>query len=438
MVKEDIDLSTFNCKVTVLQVLACYYYLSFVTIQAHGRHLYNDRPSIMTLANFLELSTEEQKLRGLQFTPQEIAQQPDTWEATLRLFRTYQAQVCTFLDQIGVRSTVEEKPVVLLVGAGTSDYIGRALSLLLRTAWGCEVSACASTELLPNLEDMIVPGRSYLLISFSRSGDSPEGVAVIEQVIRLYPEIAHLVVTCNAEARMITIANRAVRSCVLVLDDVVNDRGLAMTSSFTNMVVAGQCLAHAWSLDKYEQVMESLAPAGRRMLVSAAKEAERLASKRYTNVCLVGSGALASVANESALKVLEMTAGHVKTISETVLGLRHGPMAALDSETLFICFVSRDARRAHYASDLLREIGEKGIATERLAVGPASLQREFSDRCDSYLAIPDEIDDGYRTVLDVMLGQLLGLYYSVAHGLKPDAPSPGGVISRVVQEFQIY
>jgi tagatose-6-phosphate ketose/aldose isomerase len=393
---------------------------------------------LTTLASFLELSSEEQESRGLQFTPQEIAQQPDTWEATLRLFREHQPEICEFLDRVGIRSTVEAKPVVLLVGAGTSDYIGQALSLLLRRAWGCEVSACASTELLPNMEDMIVPGRSYLFISFSRSGDSPEGVAVIEHAVRLYPEIAHLVVTCNAGAAMIAVAGRATRSCVLVLDDAVNDRSLAMTSSFTNMVVVGQCLAHAWSLDEYERVMERLAPAGREMLLRAAKEAERLASKGYTKVCLVGSGALASVARESALKVLEMTAGQVNTIPETVLGLRHGPMASLNADTLFICFVSQDARRAHYAGDLLREIGEKGVTAERIVVGPASFQQEFSGCYESYLVVPDEIGDGYRPVLDVIFGQLLGLYHSVAHGLKPDAPSPGGVISRVVQEFRIY
>ena len=115
-----------------------------------------------------------------------------------------------------MQAPVESRPVVLLVGAGTSDYIGHALSLLLKRTWGCEVAVCASTELLPNLEDSIVPGRRYLCISFSRSGDSPEGVALIEQAIRLYPEIAHLVVTCNAHARMIPVVGAAAQSCVIV------------------------------------------------------------------------------------------------------------------------------------------------------------------------------------------------------------------------------
>jgi tagatose-6-phosphate ketose/aldose isomerase len=211
-----------------------------------------------------------------------------------------------------------------------------------------------------------------------------------------------------------------------------------MTSSFTNMIVMGQCLAHAWSIEEYSTLIERMVRGGRDFLLSAEKEAERVASRGFSRVCLVGTGSLASVAKESALKVLEMTAGQIKTMSETVLGLRHGPMAALDKQTLFLCFVSGEKRRAKYASDLLCEIGEKGIVAERIAVGPRAQRAEIEPYCESYLAVEDDIPDAYRPVLDVMFGQLLGLYCSVARELMPDSPSPGGVINRVVKKFRIY
>jgi len=393
---------------------------------------------VPTLTSFTSMSAEEQKIRGLFFTPREIAQQPETWKTTLGIFQREQARITGFLEEMGLREALEKRPVVMLVGAGTSDYIGHALVLLLRRAWGCEVLACASTDLLPNIEDYVVPGRRYLWISFSRSGDSPEGVAVLEQAIQQYPDIAHLVVTCNSEAQMIHVCKSAAHSCAIVLDDAVNDRSLAMTSSFTNMIVMGHCLAHAWSIEEYAAINARLVHAGRDLLEIAADEADRTASLDFDRVCFVGSGALASVAKESALKVLEMSAGQVKTMSETVLGLRHGPMAALDSRTLFVCFVSEDQRRAMYARDLLIEIGEKQITGERIAIGPASLAADVASRCDTYLSLQDGITDAYRPALDVLFGQLLGLFCSVAHGLKPDAPSPGGVINRVVEKFRIY
>jgi tagatose-6-phosphate ketose/aldose isomerase len=401
---------------------------------------------VTSLLNFVALPEEEQKARGLVFTPREIAQQPKTWETTLEIFKRHQQRICGFLDSVGVREELVQRPVVMLIGAGTSDYIGQALELLIRQKWGCEVWTVASTDLLPNLSEYVVPGRKYLWISFSRSGDSPEGVAVLEQAIQLYPEVAHLVVTCNAKARMTEVCKGSKRACVVVLDDAVNDRSLAMTSSFTNMVVMGQCLANAWSIEEYARVLEQLVHAGEHMLVRAADEAEQIAARDFTRVCFIGGGALASVAKESSLKVLEMTAGQVQAMSETVLGLRHGPMAALDTQTLFVCFVSGDKRRAKYAIDLLREIGEKGIVGERVAVGPAAAKAEIAPFCDSYVAVDDAgedaheepIGDSYRAVVDVIFGQMLGLYCSVAHELKPDSPSPDGVINRVVQKFRIY
>jgi len=394
---------------------------------------------VTALSSFVDLPFEEKEARGLLFTPAEIAQQPTTWRTTLGIFEKHQARIVAFLEAVDVRGPVADRPSVFLIGAGTSDYVARALEILLRQKWGCEVSPVASTDLLPNLDDYIVPGRKYLWVSFSRSGDSPEGVAVLEQALKRYPSvISHIVVTCNAEARMVALCEGVANAAVIVLDDAVNDRSLAMTSSFTNMIIMGQCLANAWAVESYRPLLEVLALAGEDLLCVAAQRAEDIAKRDFARICFVGGGPFASVAKESALKVLEMTAGRIKTMSETVLGLRHGPMAALDKETLFVCFVHGDRRKAQYARDLLKEIGQKNVVAECIVVGPLSLEESLSSECDFYMPIHAEVDDAYRPVLDVIFGQLLGLYCSVAHQLRPDSPSADGVIHRVVQEFCIY
>lgn len=390
------------------------------------------------LSDLISRSREVKEADGLLHTPREIAQQPKTWRGTLARFEQYQAGIQEFLKAAGVTAAVDERPTVLLIGAGTSDYIGQVLAILLRRQWGCEVLPVASTDLLSNFEDYGIPGRRQLWISFSRSGDSPEGVAVLEQALEKYPLIAQLIVTCNPESRMAEASKGSERAFVAVLDDEVNDRGLAMTSSFTNMVVFGQCLAHAWDIDAYRPILERLATAGEAFLSIASERARPLAQRRFSRMCFVGSGSLAGVAKESALKVLEMSAGRIKTMSETVLGLRHGPMAALDKETLFICLVSSDRRRQQYEMDLLREIEAKGIVGARIAVGPRSAEKAIAPACNDYLAFDAEAADCYLPPLDVIFGQLLGLYCSLEHGMKPDAPSPQGVISRVVQSFRIY
>lgn len=392
----------------------------------------------MSLSVFAGMPVEEQEARGLLHTSREIAQQPATWKATFNLFRAQQEELCRFLEAAGVRGELTERPTVWLIGAGTSDYIGKSFALLLREKWGCEVVAIASTDLLPNLETYVVPGRRYLWISFSRSGDSPEGVAVLERAVQRYPEIAQLVVTCNEAGAMASIARRIPDSAVVVLGDEVNDRSLVMTSSFTNMVVLGHCLAHAWSLSEYQEILESLITAGEEFLSYATQVAQSAADQDFRRVCYLGSGPSAGVAQEAALKVLEMTAGEVKSGFETILGLRHGPMAALDQNTLVVCFLSTNAARAGYAYDLLQEIHEKQLVRSCFAIGPASLGERFHGVTDRYLDVQTDCDDSYRSVVDIIFGQLFGFFCSVRHELKPDAPSAAGVINRVVAKFAIY
>jgi tagatose-6-phosphate ketose/aldose isomerase len=309
---------------------------------------------------------------------------------------------------------------------------------LLHRTWQCEVMALASTELLTHIDQWILPRRKYLWISFSRSGDSPEGVAVLERAQAKYPDIRHIVVTCNANGRMIRQHEHNPGLLAICLDDAVNDRGLAMTSAFSNMVIIGQCLAHASELNTYQPVFSKLLAAGRSFLPRAADCAAALAKEQYPRACFIGSGPLRAVAKESALKLLELTGGKTLTMSESVLGLRHGPMAALDEESLLVCFSSSDRRAQGYERDLLLEVGRKKLARSRVVVAGSPL---IADSYAEHYLAPDcvaAVADEYRAPVDVMFGQLLGLFSSIGWNLMPDRPSPQGVISRVVQNVSIH
>jgi tagatose-6-phosphate ketose/aldose isomerase len=261
---------------------------------------------------------------------------------------------------------------------------------------------------------------------------------VLERALAERNGIAHFLVTCNADGRM-SKAVRAREDCLsIVLDDTTNDRGLAMTSSFTNMVLARQILAHTGNLGDYEPILRALASAAEAFLPKAAALASELARTGFKRACFVGSGLLVGAALESSLKLLELTAGRVQTITQPTLALRHGPMAALDRDTLFVGLISSQPQRRRYELDLLREVGSKHLVRSRVAVAtdPDSLE----DHAD-FVVTPgtkDAIPDLYRPIHDVIFGQLLGLFASIQFGLKPDNPSPSGAISRVVQNVDIY
>jgi tagatose-6-phosphate ketose/aldose isomerase len=394
---------------------------------------------VNALAELLSLPESERITRGLVHTPAEIAQQPDTWQSTFSLFKKRLPEISEFLASAGFNGAPVARPTVFLVGAGTSDYIGHSLASLFRKAWHCEVMAVPSTDLLTHAEELILPERKYFWISFSRSGDSPEGVAVIESAVQRRRDICHLVVSCNANGRMIKDNAGKPQVLSICLDDVVNDRSLAMTSSFSNMVVFGQCLAHWKDIDRYEPVLTQLVHSGKSLLPMAADCAAALAREPYTKACFVGSGPLKAVAKESALKLLELTAGKVVTMSESALGLRHGPMAALDPETLFVCFLSSNQRVQEYERNLLEEIASKRLVTTRVVVAGSNVPG-IDLLAEHVLAprVPVAVADDYRPAVDVIFGQLLGLFFSLRWNLQPDCPSPNGAISRVVQNVSIH
>ena len=392
------------------------------------------------LSALLDLPEQEKTERGLEHTPREIWQQPDTWTKTYERCQGHIAELNDVLRRAGIGRGSTSSPTVYLVGAGTSDYTGRALAPLLRQRWSCDVWPIPSTTLLTEFEQYHRPGREYLWISFSRSGQSPEGVALLEQALDRHREIRHLVITCNQQGPMAQLCLRHPdRALALVLDDAVNDRGLAMTSSFSNMVLAGQCVGHLEDFAHFGEMVAQMSEMGRRFLPAAAEAAESIASLGCTRGCFVGAGALRAVSDESALKVVELSAGKVTTLAETPLGLRHGPLSSVDSQTFFVAFLSSDARRHGYELDLLREIDRKQLGRVR-AVVTARGDGDASSLVDHCLSLNCAADfpDRYRPVLDVMLGQLIGLFGSMRNGLKPDQPSPGGTITRVVAPIKLY
>lgn len=392
------------------------------------------------LLTLLDLPQQEKAERGLEHTPREIWQQPETWAVTYQRCVNQQAELNDALRRAGIGRGNVSSPTVYLVGAGTSDYTGRALAPLFRRRWGCEVWPLPSTTLLTEFQEFHRPGREYLWISFSRSGESPEGVALLEHALNEKREIRHLVITCNQQGAMAQLcARHPDRALALVLDEAVNDRGLAMTSSFSNMVLAGQCVAQLDDLDQFGETVSRISESGRQFLPLAAETAAEVTTLGCTRACFVGSGALRAVADESSLKVVELSAGKVTTLAETPLGLRHGPMSSVNEQTVFVEFLSSEPAKRGYELDLLREIDRKRLGRVRLVV-TCSDGEDVSDIADYRLPVGCGLDfpDCFRPVIDVMLGQLIGLFASMRCGLKPDQPSPSGTITRVVQPIKLY
>ncbi len=77
-----------------------------------------------------------------------------------------------------------------------------------------------------------------LLVSFARSGDSPESVAATRLAEQVLTRVNHLVITCNSAGHLARTHGETSASHVLLMPAAANDQGFAMTSSFTSMLLA--------------------------------------------------------------------------------------------------------------------------------------------------------------------------------------------------------
>jgi tagatose-6-phosphate ketose/aldose isomerase len=384
------------------------------------------------IGQLLAATPEEQDRRGYRHTLREIVQQPLTWLETADGVPARLDAIQAELDRL---TSPAHAGTIVFTGSGSSLYAGECLSPALQARLRIPVHAVAAGEVLTHPAGWLPPQGPCLLVSLARSGNSPESCGVLDSLRDT--ECRHLVITCNRNGRLATSYGGDSRVATVVLNDKTCDRSLVMTSSFTNMVLAGQVLGLAGDAKAYRARGALLARAGAELLLRDADALARVARTGYRSAVYLGSGCRYGSARESALKMLEMTAGEVTTFPETYLGLRHGPMAAVDRRALVVCFLASDPVVRAYEVDLVRELDRKKLGARKVVVGH-DVPRDLVGAEDLAVELPGEVGDESAPVLDVLVGQLLAFFRCLSIDLRPDMPSDDGVISRVVESFAIH
>jgi len=362
---------------------------------------------------------------GAAATWPEIRQQPDAWRDVARVAQEDSARVRAFLDPLLAQPQLR----IVLTGAGTSAFAGQVLAPALARTLRRRVDAVPTTDIVSNPREVFAEDVPTLLVSFARSGDSPESLAATELATRCLGSVAQLVITSNPEGRLATDHARTWSSLVLLTPAGTNDRGFAMTSSFTSMLLT------AWlvltDVGDPTALADRLATAAEQVL-SGADRAAALAARGYDRIVYLGSGALGGLAREAALKLLELTAGEVVSYFDTALGFRHGPKAVLRAGTLAVVFHSNDPYTRRYDEDITAEL-RRALSPEDVLVVAA--EDDGEGWCVGDLA---GMDDALLALPYVVVAQLLALQFSLQLGRTPDNPFPEGEVNRVVQGVTVY
>jgi len=382
------------------------------------------------LSGHPELFVEESARQGGGATAREIAQQPSVWHEVNEMVDSRRDDIDAFLRPLLANSDLR----VVLTGAGTSAFAGEILAPALSWRTGRRVEAVATTDIVSNPEEYFAEDRPTLLVSFARSGNSPESVAATEFADRLLSECHHLVLTCDKGGRLYEKHARSAASFVLLMPEATNDQGFAMTSSFTSMTLAAYLVLGG--VADSDELVERLATAAERSLATRQEDIRRLASSGYERVVYLGSGPLKGLAHESSLKLLELTAGEIVTYFESPLGFRHGPKSVLDDRTLAICYISGDPYTRKYDLDLLAELRRSMRPGSVIAVDATDTGAD--DASLWHVEGLEGVEDAALALPFVLVAQLLGLFFSLALGYPPDDPFPDQEVNRVVQGVSIH
>jgi tagatose-6-phosphate ketose/aldose isomerase len=361
-------------------------------------------------------------------TAGEIRQQPELWKLVATQAELGRESTDGFLAPL----LSDPRARVILAGAGTSAFAGQVLAPALTGRLGRRVDAAATTDIVASPREFLGEDVPTVLVSLARSGDSPESTATTAIADELLSAVRHLVITCNRHGQLARAHSGRAGSLVLLMPAAANDRGFAMTSSFTSMLLAAQL-----ALDPDGPgagYVDRLGAAASQLLAERTGQLAGLAARGYRRVVYLGSGALTGLAREAALKLLELTAGQIVSYWDSSLGFRHGPKAVLDRGTLCVVFVSTDPYSRRYdediADELRRALGDEHVVEVSAHPGggrPAWSIGDLGHVPDSLVALPYAV-----------LAQQFALLASLELGLTPDNPFPSGELSRVVRRVGIY
>lgn len=367
-------------------------------------------------------------------TYREIFQQPKVWLKEYELILKELSNVKKFLSN----SFVSDEYEIILTGAGTSAFIGNVLSVILAQKGFYNCHAVSTTDLITHPKAFLSFNKKLILISFARSGNSPESLAAVRIANEICFEVRHIIITCNKDGELARNSDPK-NTLLLLLPPETNDVSLAMTSSFSTMMLACLLLSDLNEFEKQLPVIQYLSDDAAYVLKKYEQSIKKVAERNFSRAVFLGSGELKGIAEECHLKLQELTDGKVVCMFDSFLGFRHGPKAVINNETLLVYLFSDDDYVLQYEKDLVSQInsnnhvvGQIAVSQHKIEIPRVKFDLEIITRNSS------PFSSEYNYIPYVFVGQLLGFFKSLAFGLNPDSPSVSGNISRVVEGVKIY
>ena len=365
-------------------------------------------------------------------TAKEIIQQPDTWRESVKNLIKNKIEIKSFIDSFLSKKEFR----IILTGAGTSAFAGEVCEPYLTSLLNKRVEAIATTDLVASPKSYFIKDIPTLLVSFARSGNSPESVHAVNLASQLVDDLYQIVITCNENGKLAKNTVNDEKSLLLLMPPQTNDLGFAMTSSFTTMVLNAMAVFNINNIEKFSSDVDKLSNSVNDFIENNIEKVTGLANEDFERIVYLGSSTSKGIARESALKVLELTAGKVNASYDTPLGFRHGPKSVVDDNTVSVIYISNDEYTRKYDLDLAKEMLAHKKNDKVVIIGD-NIEEDILNKADYVFNVENINYTVENEVLlplqQIIFGQMLSFLKSVNLGITPDNPCPTGEVNRVVQ-----
>lgn len=365
-------------------------------------------------------------------TAKEIIQQPDTWRESVKNLIKNKIEIKSFIDSFLSKKEFR----IILTGAGTSAFAGEVCEPYLTSLLNKRVEAIATTDLVASPKSYFIKDIPTLLVSFARSGNSPESVHAVNLANQLVDDLYQVVITCNENGKLAKNTVNDEKSLLLLMPPQTNDLGFAMTSSFTTMVLNAMAVFNIDNIENFSSDVDKLSNSVNDFIENNIEKVTSLSNEDFERIVYLGSSTSKGIARESALKVLELTAGKVNASYDTPLGFRHGPKSVVDDETVSVIYISNDEYTRKYDLDLAKEMLAHKKNDKVVIVGD-NIEEDILNKADYVFNVENINYTVENEVLlplqQIIFGQMLSFLKSVNLGITPDNPCPTGEVNRVVQ-----
>lgn len=375
---------------------------------------------------------ELEKIKAI-FTATEIRQQPELWRETYKLILDQKESIQGFINK-----NVDKNTRIVLTGAGTSDYVGDTVALELNKKLEAKVEAIATTDIVSNPNEHIEKNVKTILVSYARSGNSPESIGAYDLFENNVDDITQIVITCNKDGDLAKRCVNNEKNMLVLMPEKSNDKSFAMTSSFSCMTLATLLIFDIENIENNKEFVEIVSAQAEEILDNRWSEIKQLVDYEAERVVYLGSGTLKGLCQEMALKNLELTSGQVTTVCESVLGFRHGPKSIINDKTLVIIMATNEEYTKLYDIDLIKEI-HNDLGNHKLAVITYENDKIMKENCTNYICIDGKaIPNIYKVFNYMIFGQIFGYLNSLKLNISPDNPRPDGTVNRVVKGVVIH